>query len=240
MITGSSSGLGEAIAKLFKAKGFKIIGVCRSEPKVEVDLWLKADVTKTEDCREIFEKTLEKFDHLDVLVNAAGKGNYGTWAETKEEDLRGLFELNFFSIVNMSTIFLPLLQKCKGTLINISSIAGKIYVPCMGPYCATKHAVFVFSDSLRAEIKSSGVRVLVIAPGRIHTEFSKNSVGPRDAPPTPKFGSTAEGLAKRVYKGYKCKWRSLIYPRIYIVYFWISRVFPRFYDWANRKAWGIK
>ena len=239
LITGASSGLGEAIAKVFKEKDFRIIGVCRTEPKTKVDCWIKADITKESDRQEVLKKVEEEFGELDVMVNAAGKGNYATWTEFSETELRELFELNFFALVNMTCKFLPLLKKCKGTVINISSIAGKTYVPCMGPYCASKFSVFAFGDSLRAEIKNSGVKVLTVAPGRIHTDFSKNSAGPRTAPHTPSFGGSPEKLARKVYTAYKRKRRYVAYPLIYVGYIWATRMFPRFYDWAARKAWGL-
>ena len=239
MITGASSGLGEAIAKLFKAKGFKIIGVCRSKPKVEVDLWLKADISHDSIYKELLLKVKDEFGRLDVLVNAAGKGNYATWEEFDDMGIRDLFELNFFALVNITCAFLPLLKESKGTIINIASIAGRKYIPCMGPYCATKHSVAAFSGSLRAELKSTGVKVLNVNPGLIKTGFSEHSLGPRKCPNIPSFGSSPDGLARRVYKAYKHNWRSFTYPGIYNVFILTAHIFPRSYDWCSRKIWKL-
>ena len=239
LITGASSGLGEAIAKVFKGKGFKIIGVCRSKPKNEVDRWLEADISHDSIYKKLFLKVEEEFGRLDVLVNAAGKGNYATWEEFDDEGVRDLFELNFFALVNITCTFLPLLKKSKGTIINIASIAGRKYIPCMGPYCATKHSVIAFSGSLRAELKGTGVRVVNVNPGHINTGFSKNSLGPRKFPHIPSFGSSPEGLARKVYKAYKHNWREFTYPCILSIVIVAAHIIPRFYDWCTRKAWGL-
>ncbi len=239
LITGASSGLGEAIAKVFKEKGFKVIGVCRTEPRIELDRWFKTDITQDGACQELFTKVQGEFGHLDVLINNAGKGNYAAWEEFSILELRDIFELNFFALVNMTYTFLPLLKNSQGTVINIASVAGKSYVPCMGPYCSTKYAVCAFSDSLRVEVEKYGIRVLNALPGRIDTGFSSRALGPRTAPDTPDVGSSALGFARRLYKAYQRKWRSFTYPRIYIGFLLFTRMFPRFYDRINRKMWKL-
>jgi short-subunit dehydrogenase len=239
LVTGASSGLGEAIAKVFKEKGFKIVAVCRSEPKIEVARWLKADISHDGIYKELVLKVQEEFGRLDVLVNAAGKGNYATWEEFDDAGIRDLFELNFFALVNITCAFLPMLKESKGTIINIASIAGRKYIPCMGPYCATKHSVVAFSGSLRAEIKGTGVKVVNVNPGHIKTGFTENSLGIRKFPDFPNLGSSPSGLARRVYKAYQKNWREFTYPRIYNVFIVVAHIFPSFYDWCSRKKWGL-
>jgi len=239
LITGASSGLGEAISIVFKEKGFKIIAVCRSEPKIKVDRWLKADISHDSIYKELVSKVTEEFGRLDVLVNAAGKGNYATWEEFDDAGIRDLFELNFFALVNITCAFLPLLKESKGTIVNIASIAGRKYIPCMGPYCATKHSVAAFSGSLRAEIKGDGVKVINVSPGHIKTGFTSHSLGKREFPYMPDFWSSPSCLARRVYKAYKYNWRSFTYPRIYNVFILAAHIFPRFYDWCARKTWKL-
>ncbi|MDD5697075.1 MAG: SDR family NAD(P)-dependent oxidoreductase [Victivallaceae bacterium] len=240
LITGVSGGLGEAMAEVFKEKGFRVIGACRSEPAIELDRWFKTDITRENACRELLAGVREEFGRLDVLINNSGKGNYATWEEFSEVEVRDLFELNFFALVNMTRTFLPLLQESQGTVINIASVAGLTYVPCMGPYCATKYAVCAFSDTLRAEVKGYGIRVLNVAPGRINTTgFSKRALGRRTPPDTPDGGSNPPGLACHVYRAYQRGRRSVLYPRIYIFFLWFTRSFPRTYDWAARKLWKL-
>jgi len=239
VITGASSGLGEAIAKVFQEKDFIIIAVCRSEPKIKVDRWLKADISQDSIYKELVAKVKDEFGRLDLLVNAAGKGNYATWEEFDDAGIRDLFELNFFALVNITCAFLPLLKESKGTIVNIASIAGRKYIPCMGPYCATKHSVSAFSGSLRAEMKGTGVKVINVNPGHIKTGFSKNSLGPRKLPNIPNFWSNPEALARRVYKAYRRNWREFTYPRIYNVLIVAAHILPCFYDWCMRKMWGL-
>ncbi len=239
LVTGASSGLGEAIARIFREKGFKVIAVCRSEPRIELDCWIQADVTQKSVSQEILDKVNEKFGRLDILINAAGKGNCATWEEFDEVQLRDLFELDFFALVNMTYAFLPLLKKSKGTIVNISSIAGKVYIPCMGPYSAAKHALAAFSGSLRVELKNSGVKVISIFPGHIDTGFSNHSIGPREFPYISSFGGSASGLARRLYKAYQRNWHSFMYPRAYIVIVALAKTFPRIYDWISRKIWKL-
>lgn len=239
LITGASSGLGEAIAKVFKEKGFTVIAVCRSEPKIEVDLWLEADIAHDGIYKKLVSKVTEEFGHLDVLVNAAGRGNYATWEEFDDAEIRDLFELNFFALVNITCAFLPLLRESKGTIINIASIAGRKYIPCMGPYCATKHSVAAFSGSLRAEIKGSGIKVINVNPGNIKTGFVSHAAGSRKFPNIPYFWSSPLGLARRVYRAYKYNWRDFTYPRVYNVLIVAAHIIPCFYDWCARKIWGL-
>ena len=240
LITGVSSGLGEAIAQEFKSKGNTIIGVSRTKPKIELDQWYEADITAKGAAEKIFSKVEKDFGKLDILINNAGRGNYATWEEFSEEELRDLFELNFFAMVKLTHAFLAMLKESKGTVINICSVAGKSFVPCMGPYCATKFAVAAFSDSLRSEIKHYGVNVINALPGRIHTGFSSRALGPRSTPPTtPKVGSNPQGFAKKVYKAYRRQWRSFTYPALYGFFMWFTRTFPRIYEWVACKAWKI-
>jgi short-subunit dehydrogenase len=239
LITGASSGLGEAIAEIFIKNNFKVIGVCRSEPKIKVDYWYKCDITVAEERQELVDKVKSEAGRLDVLINNAGKGNYAPWEEFSEEELRDLFELNFFALVDLTRLFLPMLKESRGTVINIASVAGKSYVPCMGAYCASKFALCAFSDSLRAELKNIGVNVLNVKPGRINTGFSSRALGARKTPETPSGGSTPQGLAKRLFRAYRRKKRSLIYPKSYVFFIWFTRMFPRLYDWAACKAWKL-
>ena len=158
-----------------------------------------------------------------------------------EEDLRNVFELDFFAMVALTKRMLPMLAEARGTVINVSSAAARIWVPCMGAYCAVKAAVAMFSDSLRQEVRRVGIRVLDVAPGQVNTGFSKRSCGTRRPPDSPGSKShTPEGLAKTVYRGWKSGKQRITYPRS--LGFFISLVktlIPSFYDSACRKLWRL-
>jgi short-subunit dehydrogenase len=241
VITGVSSGLGAAMAAEFKAAGHRVVGASRSFPTVPIDLWLRADITLPADRQRIVDDTLASYGRIDVLVNNAGIGCYQTWEDLREEDLRAAFELNLFAPILLAKLCLPHLLASGGSLINISSVAGKLYVPCMGPYCATKAALTFFSNTLRAETAHRGLHVLDMVVGRISTGFSLRSLGGRKPPSSPGGGNTTpEDLAKAVYTGWRKRKRAVTYPG------WNRWIVPlllgplnRVYENENRKRWGL-
>jgi len=238
VITGASSGIGAALAAKFKSEGHIVVGVSRSEPSIELDLWCKADLTSKTDRQSVLETVTEKFGRCDVIINNAGVGLYDTWENIGEDALRLEFELNFFAVVDMTKLFLPLLKESKGTVINTSSIAGKLYVPCMGSYCATKSAVYMFSHTLRAEVKSYGVKVLNLIVGRINTGFSSRSYGEMKPPSTP-GGGCPKKLAVKVFKAYLKGKRQITYPLWYEFVVPVVKLLGGVYDNINIKKWKL-
>ena len=153
VITGVSSGLGYALANKFKKENHIVIGLCRSKPNLEIDKWIKCDITNETERINALNTISSEYGKCDILINNAGMGEYATWTESSDSELKKLFNLNYFAVIAMTTTFAKLLTSSKGTVINVSSIAGKIYVPCMGNYCASKYALNAFSDSFRVEMK---------------------------------------------------------------------------------------
>lgn len=242
VITGVSSGLGRAMAEYFTKQGVTVYGICRSAPELPPGAeWIRADITKAEDRRMIRQTLEEKGVKPDILINNAGKGIYATWEEMPESDLREVMELDFFAPVALTKELLPLLAETEGTVINVSSVAGRIWVPCMGGYCAAKAAVAMFSNSLRPEIAKYGIRVLDVAPGQISTGFSSRSCGTRRPPDSPgSKGHTAQGLAKAVFRAWRKKKKRITYPGSLAVAVWAVRTFiPGLYDKINRKLWKL-
>lgn len=245
LITGVSSGLGKAMAFYFAERGITVIGVSRSEP---VDLpeairWIGADITKPEDRARLVEQVSSiTGGGLDILINNAGKGIYATWEEMDEAELREVFELDFFAPVALTKSLLPLLASARGSVINISSAAGRIWVPCMGAYCAAKAALAMFSNSLRQEIRKHKIHVLDVAPGQINTGFSSRSCGSRKPPDSP--GSSSHSpvdLAKTVFTAWKRKKQRITYPRtLSFALFVVRAILPGLYDRINRKLWKLE
>ena len=238
VITGASSGIGKSIALKFRSEDFIVVAVSRTEPDVDFDMWCKADLTNSDDRISVLQQVSDKFGRCDVLINNAGVGLYDTWEKMDEEALRMEFELNFFAVVQMTKLFLDFLKVSKGTVINTSSIAGKLYVPCMGAYCASKSAVYMFSHTLRPELKKHGVKVLNLIVGRINTGFSSRSLGSMTPPSTPGGGSP-EILANKVFRAYLKGKRQITYPAWYEAVVPIAKIFSSFYDNANIKKWGL-
>ncbi len=238
LITGASSGLGLAMALRFRSEGFVVVGVCRHRPGFELDRWIEADITLPEDRDVIVKAITEEFDGIDVLINNAGKGSYATWEEMPEHDLRDIFELNFFAPVLLTGKLLPFLEKKRGTIINISSVAGGLHVPCMGAYCATKAAYKLYSDSLRPEILRRHVKVMTVMPGRIDTGFSSRALGARKPPETP-GGGNADRFAAKVFAAYRKGRRCLIYPFWYRLVMMLPGILPGLYDRKNIQLWRL-
>lgn len=237
-ITGVSSGLGKYMALKFMKEGFSVAGVSRTKPDFELDFWMQADITSDADRNLMISEFRKKFNNLDVLINNAGKGIYEKWENTSEAELRDIFELNVFSLVAVTGLFLPMLKETKGTIINISSIAAVIYVPCMGPYCATKSAVSAFSDTLRVELYSSGVHVMNVMPGRISTGFSERALGKLRPPATP-GRSAPELFAEKLFAGYRKRLKQMIFPAWYVFLIYLMKFFTGFYEKQNIKKWKL-
>ena len=236
IITGASSGIGYALAEKFKQEGFYIVNLSRRECDL-ADLNIKVDLTKQEDLSLALGNLLNKISRVDVLINNAGIGLYESWEDMNIEDLRYTFELNFFVPVVLTKALLPMLKETKGTIINVSSVAGKLYVPFMGGYCATKFALNAFSDSLRAELKPYGVHVLNLIVGRINTGFSKRAIGTKPTPSTPSLGASPEKLANKTFEAYLKKKREITYPLWYKYLIYLVRLLPSIYDEVALRKW---
>lgn len=182
LITGAASGIGKATAISLAKRGHKIIATTHREGSVEAlkkegaDLFytvFKLDITLEEDRRKILD-----YD-LDVLINNAGIGESGSLAEVPIDRIRSNFETNVFSTLALSQLALTkMLPKQSGTLVFISSLAGRIPMPFLGPYSMTKFALSAGVDMLRSELKkvSKTVYVTLVEPGGYHTGFNQKNV----------------------------------------------------------------
>lgn len=247
IITGVSSGLGAAMAKFFAARDVNVIGISRSEPAEDVrqilHAWISGDITNADDRARIVAETGTLCDgKLDLLINNAGKGIYATWEEMDENELREVFELDFFAMVALTKAFLPQLAAAHGSIVNISSAAGRLWVPCMGAYCAAKAAVSMFSNSLRVEVKKMGIHVLDVSPGQINTGFSSRSCGSRRPPDSPGAkGHSPNGLAKAVFRAWRRKKKRITYPgKLAFLIFLVRVILPNLYDRISLKLWKLQ
>ncbi|HEX2032378.1 MAG TPA: SDR family NAD(P)-dependent oxidoreductase [Actinomycetota bacterium] len=174
IVTGASSGIGEATARRLAKEGAEVVLVARREERLralagelgERASWVTADVSHEADV----EALRDRVERLDVLVNNAGVPGGGAFAEVDLERLRLVADVNFFGVVRCTKLFLPLLERSGGHVVNVASIAGRYALPGAAVYSATKHAVVAFSESLYHELKPRGVMVTVINPGLVATE----------------------------------------------------------------------
>lgn len=170
LITGCSSGIGEAIAHLFEKEGWNVIATSRSGNGM-----MKLDVRSLEDRRAIREHIEKECEgKLDCLINNAGYGLMGLFESLTEEQIRDVMETNVLGAVFLTKELLPSLRQAKGKVLNISSIFGVIGYPLGSAYCMSKFALNGAMESLRHELSWSGVQVGIIIPGAHKTRFGEN------------------------------------------------------------------
>ena len=178
IVTGASSGIGEATARALHARGFTVYAAARRldrmAPLAAAGIRTVAvDVTDDAGLLAFVEQVVADAGRVDVLVNNAGYGSYGAVEEVPLAEARRQFDVNVFGLARLSQLVLPHMRRQgSGRIINISSMGGKIYEPLGGWYHATKFAVEGLSDSMRMELAPLGIDVVVIEPGAIATEWS--------------------------------------------------------------------
>ncbi len=178
LVTGASSGIGEATAVALAKEGFEVYGAARRlerlTPLEEHGIHaLPLDVTDPASREAAVERLLAEAGRVDVLVNNAGYGSYGAIEDVPLEEARRQFEVNVFGATELTRLLLPRMrEQGSGTIVNVSSMGGKIYTPLGGWYHATKFALEALSDCLRLELEPFGIDVVVIEPGGIATEWS--------------------------------------------------------------------
>jgi NAD(P)-dependent dehydrogenase (short-subunit alcohol dehydrogenase family) len=186
LITGSSRGLGHALARAVLERGDRLVATARRPERLK-DLaeeygdrvrTVALDVTDAAAAREAVDLTVREFGGLDVLVNNAGYADSAPIEETSEEDFRAQLETNLFGVVNLTRAALPVLRAQRsGHILQISSIGGRVGgTPGMGAYQTAKFAVEGFSEVLHNEVTPLGIRVVIIEPGAFRTDWGGSSM----------------------------------------------------------------
>lgn len=213
LITGASQGIGRELAEQAANMGGRVLAVARSVDLLD-ELVQKVraqggfiesvlgDVTEPADRRRMVEASIRYFGGLDVLINNAGIGATGHFADASPDRLRKIMEVNFFGLAETTRAFLPLLKKGnRPAIVNISSIAGKRGIPARSDYSASKFAVQGFSEALRAEVDKDGVDVLLVCPGLTQTNFSQNMLEQKALVQMDHLrGMTAEQVARQTLR----------------------------------------
>ncbi|BAZ67510.1 MAG: SDR family oxidoreductase [Pelatocladus maniniholoensis HA4357-MV3] len=213
LITGASGGIGKAFAEELAARNHNLVLVARSENKlnelakqlyqkcqVQVDVIAK-DLTEIGATNSVFEFTKQKGLTIDLLINNAGFGDYGDFAETDEERQIKMLQLNILALVDLTHKYLPLMRERRsGSIINVSSIAAFQPIPYLSVYSASKAFVRNFSEALWAENRQYGVRVLVSCPGPTETNFFTQAKFPPALANKTNQISTPEEVVKETLK----------------------------------------
>ncbi len=181
-ITGASSGIGQATALYFAAQGWNVVATMRSPEKQDVlqntdqILVLKLDVEQKETFQEAIDTAIARFGRIDVLLNNAGYGQHGLFEATTSEQIQRQFSVNLFGTMEISRALLPYFRQQKsGHIITITSGVGRVTVPLVSIYAASKFALEGFCESLSFELASQNIKVKIIEPGNISTNFEQTT-----------------------------------------------------------------
>ncbi|GAA5527568.1 SDR family NAD(P)-dependent oxidoreductase [Herpetosiphon gulosus] len=188
LITGASSGIGQATAELLAANGFRVFGTSRNPISHKHSFtWLPLDVRSDDSVYAAVQSLLGQTGRLDILINNAGYMQVGAVEESSIADVQAQFDTNLFGIIRMIKAVMPIMrQQGSGHIINVSSIVGHIAPPYGGLYSASKFALEGLSESLSAEVRQFGVSVSLVEPSYVNTPFVAQ-------PPTTLIGDYSPG-----------------------------------------------
>jgi len=188
LVTGASSGIGKAMARILASEGADLILVARNLPRLEQEAndlksrygvkvsVFSGDLSQPEIPQKLFEFTQQQGLEIDLLVNNAGLGHYGLFETLDPQDSRAMIDLNVQALVFLSHLFLPgILERKKGGILNVASTAGFQGIPYLSLYAASKAFVISFSEALWFECKDRGVRVFCLCPGNTLTRFHQTA-----------------------------------------------------------------
>ena len=207
LITGASSGIGRAAALALAREGWNVVAgvrspaacgdICDPEKGGSASIQLvQLDVTRKDDVRHAVEAVMSTTDRIDLLVNNAGYGSIGLFEKATDEDIRAQFDVNLFGAMRMAQAVLPHMRRQRnGMIMNISSMGGRITFPLYSVYHASKWALEGWSESLQYELEPLGIRVKLIEPGAIKTDFYKRS--------RRVFDKQVDGAQREVYEEYE-------------------------------------
>ncbi|MBP6600430.1 MAG: SDR family NAD(P)-dependent oxidoreductase [Verrucomicrobiales bacterium] len=215
LVTGASSGIGEATAVALLERGYRVHAAARRIdrmcPLQEAGVIVHfLDLTEKASIAALAASILEAEGRIDLLVNNAGIGVYGSVEEVPLEDARHLFEVNLFGLADLTRFVLPSMrEKGSGTIVNLSSMGGKVYTPFGAWYHASKYALEGWSDCLRIEVAPFGIRVVLIEPGAIQSEFGELAIAPLlERSGNGPYQTEARKMAEATRRTFRSKWIS--------------------------------
>jgi short-subunit dehydrogenase len=248
IVTGASSGIGEATAREFARNGSRVVLAARSEAKLagivnEIRgangdaIYVITDVSSEGDCKNLVARTIETYGTVDILVNNAGLSMRASFIDVDLSVLHKLMNVNFWGTVYCTKYALPYLLERKGTIVGVSSVAGFHGLPGRTGYSASKFAIHGFLETIRIENLKKGLHVMIIAPGFTTTDIRRHALlangseqgeSPRDEHKL----MTPEYVASWVLKGIRKKKRNKLLTWDGRLTALFQRIIPGFVDWA--------
>ena len=205
LITGASSGLGRSIAKKLSNHNFIVYGTSRNPKEIDAKYkLLKFDITEYQDAETITDYLISKHGKIDILINNAGISITGPVESSEMDNIKNLFDTNFFGHINLIQNVVPHMRKnMSGLIINITSIAGYLGLPFQSIYCASKASLNLLGESLNMELKNFNVKVVNLAPGDYKTEIIDNrrdSILDNNSPYNPEYSSFTRAITRGMSK----------------------------------------
>ncbi|MFC6988113.1 SDR family oxidoreductase [Haloplanus sp. GCM10025708] len=181
LITGSSSGIGHATAEAFLDEGWEVYATARNPADVQAlgdrgCTIATLDVTEDDDVDRVVDRVIEEQGRIDCLVNNAGYAQFGPQEDVPTDSVHQQFDVNVYGPHRLTRAVLPQMRtQGSGTVVNVSSVAGRVSFPGGGVYCGSKFALEAMSDALRSEVESHGVDVVLVEPGPVDTRFTERA-----------------------------------------------------------------
>jgi len=203
LVTGASSGIGQATAELLAASGFTVFGTSRAPQKlVSTYKWLPMDVHSDASVETAVQSLLEQAGRIDVLVNNAGFAQVGAIEESSLTDVQAQFDTNVLGVIRVIKVVLPVMRRQgSGHIINVSSVVGQVAPPYMGIYATSKFALEGLSEALREEVRPFGVDVSLIEPSFVKTSIVSQPPAQPIAAYTPERQAALQALSTSVESG---------------------------------------
>lgn len=250
IVTGASSGIGLATARLFASMNAKVVMAARSLDKLEAIkaempdpanvLCVKTDVAVEEDCKNLIQQTVERFGGIDILVNNAGISMRAMFIDLNLDVIRRLMDTNFWGTVYCTKYALPYILETKGSIVGVISTAGHIGLPGRTGYSASKFAIRGFLNTLRVEHRYDGLHVMVFAPGFTASNIRNVALLADGSPQgmTPRNENkmmTAEKVAKRMAYGLRHRKNEMILTPMGKMTKFFNFALPKFVEWVEYK-----
>jgi len=244
IVTGASSGIGEALSRRLMAMGARVVMAARNEekmiaiaseyPAAEVQV-VKADVSKREDCANIIQETIGRFGEIDVLINNAGMSMRAIFEDLDLAVIEKLMNVNFWGTVFCTREAIPYLLQSKGSVVGVSSIAGFQGLPARTGYSSSKFAMHGFLNTLRVETLNQGLHVMIACPGFTESNIRNTALTADGSPQgsTPldeKNLMSADDVALKIIHGIEKRKRTLIMTMQGKLTVLLGKFFPRFVD----------